>query len=211
MTRIKTHGGLEVYQMIIKRIFDIALSFTTLVLLSPLFLLIALLIKFDSKGPIFFVQERIGKDGRPFRLIKFRTMIVGAQNVGLGLELARNDERVTRVGRFLRHWSLDELPQFINVLKGEMSIIGPRPSLASQVARYTPRQRRRLEVKPGMAGWAWINGRNLIPWTERIELDIWYVDHWSLWLDFIIFLKAIAVAIRREGLYGPDGIVHDLE
>jgi lipopolysaccharide/colanic/teichoic acid biosynthesis glycosyltransferase len=115
------------------------------------------------------------------------------------------------VGRFLRHWTLDEVPQLFNVLNGEMSIVGPRPGLPHQADRYMPRQRRRLEVKPGMAGWAWIHGRNNPPWAERIELDIWYVDHWSLWLDFYILARAFVQLFRREGLYGTDGIAHDLE
>jgi len=202
---------MKTWQQAIKRLFDFVVSIVSLLIVSPLFLFIALLIKLDSKGPVFYVQERIGKDGKPFDLVKFRTMVVGAEETGLGLEVARDDERITRVGRFLRQWTLDELPQLINVLRGEMGLVGPRPGMASQVARYTPRQRRRLEVKPGMAGWAWINGRNIIPWRERIELDIWYIDHWSLRLDLLILLKALGLALRREGVYGPDGIVRDLE
>jgi len=202
---------MKTWQQAIKRLFDFVVSIVSLLIVSPLFLFIALLIKLDSKGPVFYVQERIGKDGKPFDLVKFRTMVVGAEETGLGLEVARDDERITRVGRFLRQWTLDELPQLINVLRGEMGLVGPRPGMASQVARYTPRQRRRLEVKPGMAGWAWINGRNIIPWRERIELDIWYIDHWSLRLDLLILLKALGMALRREGVYGRDGIARDLE
>lgn len=202
---------MKTWQQAIKRLFDFVVSIVSLLIVSPLFLFIALLIKLDSKGPVFYVQERIGKDGKPFDLVKFRTMVVGAEETGLGLEVARDDERITRVGRFLRQWTLDELPQLINVLRGEMGLVGPRPGMASQVARYTPRQRRRLEVKPGMAGWAWINGRNIIPWRERIELDIWYIDRWSLRLDLLILLKALGMALRREGVYGPDGIARDLE
>ncbi len=138
-------------QQAIKRLFDFVVSIVSLLILSPLFLFIALLIKLDSKGPVFYSQERIGKDGKPFNLIKFRTMVVGAEKMGLGLEVARDDERITRVGRFLRYWTLDELPQLINVLRGDMSLVGPRPGVASQTARYTSWQRRRLEVKPGMA------------------------------------------------------------
>jgi lipopolysaccharide/colanic/teichoic acid biosynthesis glycosyltransferase len=148
-------------------------------------------------------------------------MIVGAENKGLprgisipqglGLEVAQNDPCITRVGRFLRHWTLDEIPQLLNVLKGDMSIVGPRPTVPSQVARYTPWQRRRLEVKPGMTGWAWIHGRNRPSWSERIELDVWYVDHRSFWLDLYILLRAFLMLFRREGLYGVDGVVHDLE
>ncbi len=198
-------------QLTLKRVFDIAISLSILILFSPLIGLIALAIKLDDSGPVLYVQDRVGKDGKTFRCYKFRTMAVGAENKGLGLEVAQNDPRITRVGRFLRHWTLDEVPQLINVLRGEMSIVGPRPGLPHQAARYTPRQRRRLEVKPGMAGWAWIHGRNNPPWSERIELDVWYVDHWSLWLDFHILARAFVQLLRREGLYGADGIAHDLE
>jgi len=197
--------------LVLKRAFDIVISSVTLMLLSPLIALIALAIKLDDSGPVFYVQDRVGKGAKTFRCYKFRTMVVGAENKGLGLELARDDSRITRVGRFLRHWTLDEIPQLFNVLKGEMSIVGPRPGLPHQAVRYTPRERRRLEVKPGMAGWAWIHGRNSMPWRERIELDIWYVDHWSLVLDLYILVKAFGQLLRREGLYGVDGIAHDFE
>ncbi|MBM4429694.1 MAG: sugar transferase, partial [Chloroflexi bacterium] len=167
--------------------------------------------KLDDGGPVLYVQDRVGKDGRTFRCYKFRTMVVNAEKIGLGLEVARNDPRITRVGRFLRQWTLDELPQIINILNGDMSIVGPRPAFPSQVGQYTPRQRRRLEVKPGMAGWAIVNGRNSITWAERIEHDVWYVDNWSLWLDFLIIVKSFLAVIRRQGIYGPDGMVRDLE
>lgn len=195
----------------VKRSFDVIISSTALILLSPLMALIALAIKLDDGGPVFFIQDRVGKDNKVFRCYKFRTMVIDAENEGLGLEVAQNDPRITLVGRFLRHWTMDEIPQLFNVLKGNMSVVGPRPGLPHQAVRYTPRQRRRLEVKPGMAGWAWIRGRNLLAWSERIELDIWYVDHWSLWLDFYILAKAVVQLFRREGLYGADGIAHDLE
>jgi lipopolysaccharide/colanic/teichoic acid biosynthesis glycosyltransferase len=198
-------------QLTIKRAFDIVVSFIALTLLSPLIGLITLAIKLDDGGPVLYVQDRVGKDGKIFRCYKFRTMVVGAENKGLGLEVANNDSRITRVGRLLRHWTLDEIPQLFNILKGDMSIVGPRPTVSSQVVRYTPWQRRRLEVKPGMAGWAWIHGRNQLSWSERIELDVWYVDHWSLRLDLYILLKAFLMLFRREGLYGVDGVVHDLE
>ena len=190
---------------------DLAASLLALALLSPLMALIALAIKLDDGGPVFYVQERVGKDGKTFHCYEFRTMIVGAENKGLGLEVAKDDHRIARVGRFLRHWTLDEIPQLFNVLKEDMSIVGPRPTVRSQVARYTPWQRRRLEVKPRMAGWAWIHGRNNPPWAERIELDIWYVDHWSLRLDLYILLKAFLMLFRREGLYGVDGVARDLK
>jgi len=198
-------------QLTLKRAFDIVVSLTVLTLLSPLLGLIASAIKLDDGGPVLYVQDRVGKDGRIFRCYKFRTMVVGAENKGLGLEVAQNDTRITRVGHFLRNWTLDEIPQLFNVLKGDMSIVGPRPTVPSQVARYTPWQRRRLEVKPGMAGWAWIHGRNNPSWAERIELNIWYVDHWSLRLDLYILLKASLMLFRREGLYGVDGVVRDFK
>ena len=198
-------------QLFIKRTFDVAVSLTALLLLSPAMGLIALAIKLEDGGPVFFVQERAGRGGKVFRCLKFRTMVVGAANMGLGLEVAEKDPRITRVGRYLRNWTLDEVPQLINVLKGEMSIVGPRPGLPHQAARYTAEQQRRLEVKPGMAGWAWIHGRNLTPWPERIRMDVWYVDHWSLWLDTRILFRAFLQMLRREGLYGADGVVHDLE
>jgi lipopolysaccharide/colanic/teichoic acid biosynthesis glycosyltransferase len=195
----------------LKRVFDLVVSSVALTLLSPLIGLIALAIKLDDGGPVLYVQDRVGKDGKTFRCYKFRTMVVGAENKGLGLEVANDDPRITRVGRFLRHWTLDEIPQLFNILKGDMSIVGPRPTVPSQVARYTPWQRRRLEVKPGMAGWAWIHGRNQPSWSERIERDVWYVDHLSLRLDLYILLQAFLMLFRREGLYGVDGVVHDLE
>ena len=198
-------------QLALKRAFDIVIPLVALILLSPLIGLVALAIKLNGGGPVLYIQKRVGKDGRIFRCYKFRTMVVGAENKGLGLEVSKDDPRITRVGRFLRHWTLDEIPQLFNVLKGGMSIVGPRPTVPGQVARYTPWHRRRLEVKPGMAGWAWIHGRNNPPWAERIELDVWYVDHWSLRLDLYILLKAFLMLFRREGLYGVDGVVHDLE
>ena len=141
---------------------------------------------------------------------KFRSMVDNATSMGLGLNVASDDSRITRVGKFLRNTSLDELPQIFNVLKGEMSLIGPRPTLASQVARYNDFQRRRLLVKPGITGWAQVNGRNSIPWEKRIQLDVWYIDHWSLSLDFSIMLRTLKTWVRKEGLYGPEGINYDL-
>lgn len=198
------------FQMALKRFLDILLSSTALILLSPVMGLIALAIKIEDGGPVFYVQERLGKDGKIFRCYKFRSMVVNAEKTGLGLKVARDDPRITRVGRILRHWRLDEIPQCFNVLKGDMSIVGPRPAIPAHLNRYTPYQRRRLEMKPGMAGWAFVNGNNAIPWEKRIELDIWYVDHWSLWLDFVILLKAVGVVLRREGLYDAEGMVRDL-
>ncbi|RLB08966.1 MAG: hypothetical protein DRG39_08145, partial [Deltaproteobacteria bacterium] len=167
-------------------------------------------IKIDSKGPVFFRQERVGKNGKIFKIWKFRTMVMGAVSQGLGFNVARDDPRITRVGKFLRRWGLDELPQLINVLKGEMSIVGPRPTLKYQVDRYDAFQRQRLLMKPGITGWALIHGRNLLSWEERIKYDVWYVEHWSLGLDLWIILKTLwIVLVTKEGVYGKDGINDD--
>lgn len=198
-------------QLALKRVFDISVSILVLILLFPVILVIGIAIKLDDGGPVFFLQDRAGKYGKIFRCCKFRTMVVGAEQKGLGLEVARDDNRITRVGAILRRWTLDEIPQLYNVLKGEMSVVGPRPTVPSQIARYTPEQMRRLDVKPGMAGWAWIHGRNKLPWAERIKLDIWYVEHWSFWLDISILFTAFMLLVRHEGVYGEDGIVRDLE
>ena len=197
-------------QLVLKRVIDILLSLIGLVLLAVPFGLIAVAIKLDSKGPVFFRQERIGKASRAFKPWKFRTMVVGAVNQGLGYNVAQDDLRITKVGRILRDLGIDELPQLINVLRGEMSIVGPRPTLKYQVERYDDFQRKRLLVKPGITGWALIHGRNLLNWEERIKYDVWYADHWSIPLDLWIMLKTIwVVLIKREGVYGPAGINDD--
>jgi len=194
---------------IIKIILDKIISLFALVILSPVLLVLALLIKLDSSGQVFFVQERVGKDGVIFKSIKFRTMVDRAVEKGLGLNIKQDDERITRMGKFLRTWSLDELPQILNVLSGDMSIVGPRPTLPYQVECYNDFQRRRLLVKPGITGWAQVNGRNAISWEQRIKLDVWYVENWSLWLDVKILLKTVTVVIRKEGLYGEGGVNDD--
>jgi lipopolysaccharide/colanic/teichoic acid biosynthesis glycosyltransferase len=193
----------------IKEIIDQSLGWLAVITLSPLFWLIAGLIRLETPGPVFFRQERIGKDGRPFVAYKFRSMVDHAASLGLGLNVAAHDARITRVGRFLRNTSLDELPQVFNVLQGEMSLVGPRPTLPYQVAAYDDFQRRRLGVKPGITGWAQVNGRNSIPWEERIKLDIWYVDHWSLGLDLSILGRTLKTWVGKEGLYGPAGVNYD--
>ena len=198
-------------QLGLKRIFDIVVSSPALVILSPLIGLIALAVRLDDGGPVLYVQSRVGKEGRTFHCYKFRTMVVGAEKKGLKLEVSQDDPRITSVGRFLRCWSLDELPQLFNVLKGEMSIVGPRPTVMSHIVRYTPQQRRRLEIRPGMVGWAWVHGRNRLSWPKRIEFDLWYADHWSLWLDMCILLRALPMLLRREGVYGDDGVVRDFD
>ncbi len=192
-----------------KACLDFAGAWLGLMVLSPLIYLFAMLIRLDSPGPVFFRQERIGKNGKPFMSYKFRSMVDNATAFGLGLNVAVDDDRITRVGQFLRSTSLDEIPQLFNVLKGEMSLVGPRPTLRYQVERYNEVQRRRLLVKPGITGWAQINGRNAIPWEERIRLDVWYVDNWSLGLDLKILARTLKTVLRREGLYGPEGINYD--
>jgi len=203
---MKGSVGLPV-QLILKRFIDILLSLIGLILLAMPFALVALAIKLDSKGPVFFRQERVGKNGRIFKPWKFRTMVIGAVKQGLGYNVAKDDSRITHVGRFLREWGLDELPQLLNVLRSEMSIVGPRPTLEYQIEQYNDFQRQRLLVKPGITGWALIHGRNLLSWSERIRYDVWYIDHWSLWLDLKIVLRTLwLVLIIHEGVYGPGGI-----
>jgi len=195
----------------LKRIIDVVASGIGLIILFPIFVVTGILIKLDSKGPLFFIQERAGKDGEIFRAYKLRTMVDKAVELGLGYEIAKDDNRITRVGKYLR-WGIDELPQLLNVFRGEMSLVGPRPTLPEQVARYSKEHRRRLEIKPGLTGWALINGRNKLSWPERIKLDIWYIDHWSLCLDLKILIKTVWVVIfKREGIYGKDGVTRDYE
>ncbi|HET9115641.1 MAG TPA: sugar transferase [Gaiellaceae bacterium] len=168
---------------------DVALAGGTLLLASPLLALAALAIKLEDGGPVLYRQTRVGKDGVDFELLKLRTMVVGAETMGAGLSVNRGDSRITRTGRLLRRLSLDELPQLWNVVRGEMSCIGPRPTLRYQVEQYDERQRHRLDVKPGITGWAQINGRASLPWADRIELDVWYVEHRSPLLDLRILAR----------------------
>ena len=193
-------------QRVIKRAFDLIASLLGLVILAIPSALIALAIKLDDGGPVLYVDKRAGKDRKAFNLYKFRSMVVGADRIGLGRAVAKDDPRITRVGKFLRQFTLDELPQFFNVLKGDMSVVGPRPGTPAQAEMYDDFERRRLEVPPGMTGWAWIHGRNNLPWEERIKLDVWYIDHWSLWLDLRILAKTPLMVLKREGLYGKDGV-----
>jgi lipopolysaccharide/colanic/teichoic acid biosynthesis glycosyltransferase len=173
----------------VHRAADVAIAGGTLLLSSPFLGLAALAVKLGDGGPILYRQTRVGKDGVDFELLKLRTMIVGAEKQGAGYAVDRGDSRITRAGAALRKLSLDELPQLWNVIRGEMSVIGPRPTLRYQVERYTPRQLRRLEVKPGITGWAQVHGRATLPWAERIELDVWYVEHRSARLDFAILAR----------------------
>jgi lipopolysaccharide/colanic/teichoic acid biosynthesis glycosyltransferase len=173
----------------VNRALDVAGASLGLVLASPFLAAAAIAIKLDGGGPVLYRQQRVGKDGREFELVKLRTMVVGAEGQGAGWAVDRGDPRITRVGSVLRRVSLDELPQLWNVVRGEMSLIGPRPTLAYQVEQYTPRQRRRLDVRPGITGWAQVQGRASLPWEERIELDVWYVEHRSPRLDLKILAR----------------------
>jgi lipopolysaccharide/colanic/teichoic acid biosynthesis glycosyltransferase len=193
-----------------KHLFDRVAAALLLALLAPFIALIGWRIRREDGGPVWFMQERAGRGGRPFDVYKFRSMVVDADRQGLGLNIEAGDERITRVGRTLRTWSLDEVPQLINVLRGEMSLVGPRPALVEQAARYDAFQRRRLEVRPGLTGWAQVNGRNRLTWEERIALDVWYVDHRSPLLDLRILARTIGVVLRREDLFGEGGANVDL-
>jgi lipopolysaccharide/colanic/teichoic acid biosynthesis glycosyltransferase len=173
----------------VNRAVDVALAGLGLVVASPVLAAAALAVKLEDGGPVLFRQGRVGKDGADFELFKLRSMVVDAERQGAGYAVDRGDTRITRVGRFLRRTSIDELPQLWNVVRGDMSVIGPRPTLRYQVERYTERQRRRLEVRPGLTGWAQIHGRATLPWDERIELDVWYVEHRSPLVDLRILLR----------------------
>jgi lipopolysaccharide/colanic/teichoic acid biosynthesis glycosyltransferase len=171
------------------RLADVALAGLGLALASPFLAAAALAVKLEDGGPVLFRQTRVGKNGKDFELVKLRSMTVGAEHVGAGFAVDRGDARITRVGRLLRRTSVDELPQLWNVLRGDMSVIGPRPTLRYQVDRYTDRQRRRLEVRPGLTGWAQVNGRATLAWADRIELDVWYVEHRSPLVDLKILAR----------------------
>jgi lipopolysaccharide/colanic/teichoic acid biosynthesis glycosyltransferase len=168
---------------------DVAVAGLTLAVAGPFLALAAAGIKLSDRGPVLYRQRRVGKNGQEFELLKLRTMVQGAETMGKGFAVDEGDPRITRVGRLLRRLSLDELPQLWNVVRGDMSVIGPRPTLSYQVETYTPHQRRRLEVRPGITGWAQVHGRATLPWEERIELDVWYVDNRSPWLDLKILAK----------------------
>ena len=186
---------------VVKRAMDLAIACLAAVVVLPLMAVIAVVVRLDSRGPALLRQTRVGRHGEDFELLKFRTMVVGAHAMGAGWLVAERDPRITRVGHFLRRWSLDELPQLFNVLRGDMSIVGPRPTLRYQVDQYTDFQRRRLEVRPGITGWAQVQGRNDLPWPERIELDVWYVDHRSLRLEVEILRRTARVLVTPSGIY----------
>jgi lipopolysaccharide/colanic/teichoic acid biosynthesis glycosyltransferase len=185
------------------RIADIAIAGLALAVLSPVLLIAAVAIKLGSRGPVFYRQRRVGLNGEEFEMLKLRTMVEGSDPVGIGRVVTRDDPRVTRAGRVLRRTSLDEIPNLLNVLRGEMAIVGPRPTIPAQVADYTPHQHRRHEVRPGITGWAQVQGRAGIPWEERIELDVHYVDHRRAALDARILLKTLWLLVTGHGL-APD-------
>jgi lipopolysaccharide/colanic/teichoic acid biosynthesis glycosyltransferase len=185
----------------IRRAVDVAVSAVVLALASPVIALAMLAIRLESPGPVIYSQRRAGLHGELFDVLKLRTMVDGAEHIGAGLAINADDDRITRVGAFLRRTSLDELPNLLNVLRGEMSLIGPRPTLPKQVEQYTPRQRGRLAIRPGITGWAQVNGRASLPWAERIELDLYYIEHRSPALDLKILWRTVAMVLGGSGLY----------
>jgi lipopolysaccharide/colanic/teichoic acid biosynthesis glycosyltransferase len=191
---------------VIRRLIDIVVSASSLALASPVLALAAVAIRVESRGPALYRQRRSGLHGKEFDVLKLRTMVDGAEHKGAGLAVDANDARITRVGALLRRTSIDELPNLLNVLRGDMSLIGPRPTLPVQVAQYSERQRGRLAVRPGITGWAQVNGRASLPWAERIELDLYYIEHRSLALDLRILWRTPAMVLGGSGLYkGPAG------
>jgi lipopolysaccharide/colanic/teichoic acid biosynthesis glycosyltransferase len=186
---------------VIRRAFDILVAGAALLLTSPLLAIAIVAIRLESKGHPIYKQRRIGKDGVAFDVLKLRTMVAGAESMGSGLAVNEGDPRITRVGAILRRFSIDELPNLVNVLRGDMAVIGPRPTVPVQVEQYTDRQRGRLALRPGITGWAQVNGRTSLPWSERIELDLWYIEHRSLVLDARILLRTALIVFGGEGLY----------
>ncbi len=184
-----------------RRAFDVVVAAAALALTAPVLALALAAIRLESRGHPIYRQRRIGKDGAPFDVLKLRTMVAGAESMGSGLAVNEGDPRITRVGAVLRRFSIDELPNLVNVLRGDMAIVGPRPTVPVQVEQYTDRQRGRLAVRPGITGWAQVNGRTSLPWDERIELDLWYIEHRSWRLDLQILLRTAAIVLGGEGLY----------
>ena len=184
-----------------RRLFDVAVAATALLVASPILLLALVAIRLESKGKAIYRQRRVGRDGREFDVLKLRTMIDGAERLGAGMAVDAGDARITRVGALLRRTSIDELPNLVNVLRGEMAIVGPRPTLPAQVAQYTERERGRLAVRPGITGWAQVNGRASLPWAQRIELDLWYIEHRSWRLDLTILRRSVRMVFGGDGLY----------
>jgi lipopolysaccharide/colanic/teichoic acid biosynthesis glycosyltransferase len=185
----------------VNRALDELIAAAGLLAAGPVLALAAIAVRLESRGSPIYRQRRVGMHGEPFELYKLRTMVTGAEHIGAGMAVNRGDPRITRVGALLRRFSLDELPNLVNVLRGEMAIVGPRPTIQAQVDQYTDRQRRRLEVKPGITGWAQVHGRASLPWHERIELDVWYVDNRSLRLDLRILARTVRLLASGHGLY----------
>jgi lipopolysaccharide/colanic/teichoic acid biosynthesis glycosyltransferase len=185
----------------IRRAVDVVVAGCALTLTAPLMALAALAIRRETPGAVIYHQRRVGRDGAEFDVLKLRTMVAGAEHLGAGLAVDEGDARITRVGKLLRRTSLDELPNLWNVLRGEMSLIGPRPTVPAQVALYTERQRGRLAIRPGLTGWAQVNGRAALPWSERIELDLYYIEHRSLALDLRILARTVRLLLRGGGVY----------
>ncbi|RPJ79542.1 MAG: sugar transferase [Alphaproteobacteria bacterium] len=195
----------------VKRCVDILCSSLGLVILSPLFGIIAFAIRLTSWGPVIFHQKRCGLKKCEFTLYKFRSMVEGAQNKGLGYAVEKNDFRITKVGKFIRATSIDELPQLYNVLKGDMSLVGPRPTISSEVEKFSKEMQKRQDVRPGITGWAQVNGRNSLSWDDKLLLDVWYVENWNLWLDIKILFKTPLALFDKESIYGVDGVVKGKE
>jgi lipopolysaccharide/colanic/teichoic acid biosynthesis glycosyltransferase len=185
----------------LRRAFDIAVAAVVLVAASPVIAIALVAIRLESKGNAIYRQRRVGRGGREFDVLKLRTMVDGAEQLGAGLAVDAGDARITRVGALLRRTSIDELPNLVNVLKGEMAIVGPRPTLPQQVAQYTDRERGRLQIRPGITGWAQVNGRASLPWAQRIELDLWYIEHRSWRLDLKILARSARMVFGGDGLY----------
>jgi lipopolysaccharide/colanic/teichoic acid biosynthesis glycosyltransferase len=193
----EAYGGRET----VTRALDLLIALPAAIVTAPVIAVLCVLIRLESRGSPLYLQTRVGRDGVPFSIYKLRTMVSGAEFIGAGLAIQQGDDRITRLGAWLRRYSLDELPNLWNVLRGEMSIVGPRPTVPVQVEQYTERQRGRLAVRPGITGWAQVNGRAALPWSERIELDLWYVEHRSLLLDLRILVATVRMVLGGHGLY----------
>lgn len=189
---------------LLKNIFDYIVASISMLFLSPIFLIISIIIKLDSSGPIFFKQERLGRNGEVFKIYKFRTMINNAEKIGSGLRIEKNDSRITKFGNYLRKTSLDELPQFINIIRGEMSFVGPRPPVVYhpyKIEEYTVHTKKRFEVKPGITGLAQVTGRNNLTWDERIEYDVMYVENFNFFYDIKLLFKTVYKVVKKEDIY----------
>ena len=200
LTNVEKHNYTGIYNRYIKRFFDFVISLVSLVVLIPIFAVVSIAIKLESKGPIIFKQQRIGKDGKVFNIYKFRSMCVGAENTGSGVYSGKGDTRVTKVGKFIRATSIDEFPQLVNIIKGDMSFVGPRPPLTYHpwpIEEYSDEQLKMFLVRPGITGWAQVNGRKGVEWHKRIELNVWYVNNVSILLDCAIMIKTVAKVVTN--------------